>query len=138
MQSDYKMAQFDVYRQAAQKKEHPLHKQFVFYRDLIQKLNAVPYEDPEIQKALGVMKVRLEKVDFEHKKPLARLALELCESGTYIITDPKARQRYPANPTHKEIARAALNEAKNIVTGLVAFNFPQVDEGIKHLESLLA
>lgn len=138
MRLGLKMFTLENYRQLAQPESSPLHTQFVFYDNLFRELTTVPYDDKKIQKKLGADTHPKEKeIYFETAKALARLILQHCEHGAYLAVDAEIKSYYGAqSPTkHHETIEGFAKEARNINHAIL--KFPQVKQGIAHLEELL-
>ncbi len=130
---------FNKYTKIAKETKESIAQQHAFYSNLRTQIKKVSYRGKWVQEILGAETHVLEKKPyFARAKKIAFEILGHCEHGAYLAVDDRIKIYYKGQKSgkHKEVIQGYVSECKNL-NAAVILKFPQVEEGIKHLESLL-
>jgi len=130
---------FKKYTGIAKETTEAVTKENMFYNNLRSQIKHVRYTEKWVQEVLGKETHKLEKkIYFLRAKKIALEILGHCEHGTYLAVDDKIKTHYEGQKPgkHKEVIQGYIDECKALQNAVV-LKFPQINEGITHLESLL-
>lgn len=127
------------YTNIAKEATEAVNQQHSYYESLSIQIKKVRYTAKWVQEILGKETHILEKkLYFLRAKKIALEILGHCEHGSYLAVDDKIKTYYEGQKPgkHREVIQGYIDECRNL-NNAVILKFPQVDEGIKHLENFL-
>jgi len=131
---------FGAYQKLAKETNEAVSREHAFYQNLRTQIQKVRYSEKWVQGILGTDTHILEKkIYFKRAKRIAFEILGHCEHGAFLAVDDKMKAFYDAQEAgkHKTAINGFADESRNLYNAVI-LKFPQVEEGIKHLESLLS